>query len=121
MGSSATAEGPSFVARALALSRAGEWWEYKLVPIFGIFYATALYLKLPILWLWPAALTLLLALVPGAVFVSLINDLTDKAEDAAAGKRNRMAGRSGGEAAPRSTRLPSSRTAANAPRNGASR
>jgi hypothetical protein len=76
------------------VARAGEWWEYKLVPIFAMFYATALVIGEPLHSLWPAALTLLAALVPGAVYVSVVNDLTDRAEDAAAGKRNRLAGRS---------------------------
>jgi hypothetical protein len=76
------------------VARAGEWWEYKLVPIFAMFYATALVIGEPLHGLWPAALTLLAALVPGAVYVSVVNDLTDRAEDAAAGKRNRLAGRS---------------------------
>lgn len=74
--------------------RAGEWWEYKLAPIFAAFYATALLVKAPVSTLWPAALLLLLSLVPGAAYVSVINDLTDRDEDRAAGKPNRMEGRS---------------------------
>ena len=73
--------------------RAGEWWDYKLVPLLTAFYATVALLERPIASLWPAALILLLALVPGAAFVSLLNDLTDVEEDRAAGKANRMAGR----------------------------
>lgn len=38
-----------------------------------------------------AALTILAALVPGAIYVSVINDVTDLEEDRAAGKRNRVA------------------------------
>lgn len=74
--------------------RAGEWWEYKLAPIFAAFYATALLVHEPVTALWPAALLLLLSLVPGAAYVSVINDLTDRDEDRAAGKPNRMIGRS---------------------------
>lgn len=74
--------------------RAGEWWEYKLAPILAAFYATALTLQVPVSSLWASALTLLLALVPGAAYVSVINDLTDRDEDLAAGKPNRLAGRS---------------------------
>ena len=77
----------------LAVSRGREWWEYKLVPIFAIFYATAFHLDVPISSLWPAALALLAAILPGALYVSVVNDLTDRAEDEAAGKPNRMAGR----------------------------
>ena len=75
------------------MARAAEWWEYKLIPIFATFYATALMLRVPVSGLWPAALTVLLALVPGAVYVSVINDVTDREEDLAAGKINRVAGR----------------------------
>jgi 1,4-dihydroxy-2-naphthoate octaprenyltransferase len=74
--------------------RAGEWWEYKLVPIFSAFYATAVMLHVPVASLWMAAVTILLSMVPGAAYVSVINDLTDRDEDLAAGKRNRVAGRS---------------------------
>jgi 4-hydroxybenzoate polyprenyltransferase len=72
--------------------RAGEWWEYKLAPIFAVFYATAVALHVPVIWLWPAALTILVALVPGAAYVSLINDFADRADDLAAGKANRLSG-----------------------------
>jgi hypothetical protein len=75
--------------------RAGEWWEFKLVPILTLFYGTALYLQAPLLSLWPAVVSLLAALAPGAVFVSAINDVTDRIEDARAGKTNRLAGKSG--------------------------
>lgn len=54
---------------------------------------------MPVISLWSAALTILLALVPGAAYVSVINDLTDRADDLAAGKPNRLAGRSRGLAA----------------------
>jgi hypothetical protein len=80
--------------RLTEVIRAGEWWEYKLVPIFAAFYGTALTLNVPVAALWPAALMTLLALVPGAAYVSVINDVTDRADDLAAGKANRVAGRS---------------------------
>jgi 4-hydroxybenzoate polyprenyltransferase len=51
-------------------------------------------LRVPLVSLWPTALTILLALVPGAAYVSVINDITDREDDLAAGKLNRMAGRS---------------------------
>jgi 4-hydroxybenzoate polyprenyltransferase len=44
--------------------------------------------------LWQTAIIVLLALVPGAAYVSIINDVTDREDDLVAGKRNRMAGRS---------------------------
>lgn len=78
--------------RLAAAMRAGEWWEYKIAPILAIFYATALLADASILSLAPSLLLLLAALVPGAVYVSVLNDLTDRVEDGRAGKANRMAG-----------------------------
>ena len=75
--------------------RAGEWWSYKLSPILAAFYATAFILGVPVTSLWQAALTLLVALIPGAAYVSVINDLTDREDDLRAGKPNRLTGRSG--------------------------
>lgn len=77
----------------IASVRAGEWWDYKLVPLLTAFYATTALLGRPIAEAWREALALLLAVAAGAAFVSLLNDLTDLAEDRAAGKANRMAGR----------------------------
>lgn len=76
------------------VARASEWWEYKLVPIFALVYASALTAGAPLTSLWRVALVILLALAPGAMYVSIINDLTDRDEDRAAGKHNRMEGRS---------------------------
>lgn len=76
------------------VARAGEWWEYKLAPLFALFYATAFVAGVPVASLWQTALVLICAIAPGATWVSIINDLTDRADDHAAGKRNRMAGRS---------------------------
>ena len=74
--------------------RAGEWWEYKLAPIFAAMYGTALMLQAAVSSLWLTLLVALLSLVPGAAYVSVINDLTDREDDLAAGKPNRLAGRS---------------------------
>jgi 4-hydroxybenzoate polyprenyltransferase len=84
------------LASLLSSLRAGEWWEYKLVPILAMFYATSLTLDASLSRLWSSLLLLLLALVPGAVYVSVINDFTDRTEDLAAGKANRLVGRSSG-------------------------
>ena len=78
----------------ISLIRADEWWEYKLVPILSTFYATALVLHVPVSSLWAGALLLLLAVAAVAVFASVINDVTDRPGDVAAGKRNGVAGRS---------------------------
>jgi 4-hydroxybenzoate polyprenyltransferase len=74
----------------MQLVRAAEWWEYKLVPIVAAFYATAIFLRVTLFALWPAALMLLLSMMPGAAFVSVINDYSDREEDRIAGKPNRM-------------------------------
>ncbi|MFN2482778.1 MAG: UbiA family prenyltransferase [Pyrinomonadaceae bacterium] len=74
--------------------RAFDWWEYKLSPIFATIYATAFLLKLPIISLWPLFLLALAALVPGAAYVSVLNDLTDLGDDLASGKANRLVGKS---------------------------
>ena len=71
--------------------RADEWWEYKLVPILSTFYATALVLRVAVSSLWVGAATLLLATLMAAIFASAINEITDRADDLAAGKRNRAA------------------------------
>lgn len=81
-------------AGPLATVRAGEWWTYKLVPLLGIFYLTVLQSGGSLMERWPNLLLLLGALASGAAFVSLLNDWSDRDEDAAAGKRNRLAGRS---------------------------
>jgi hypothetical protein len=78
----------------ISLIRAGEWWEYKLVPILSAFYATALVLHIAVSSLWASALSLLLAIVAAAIYASVINDVTDLAGDLQAGKRNAVAGRS---------------------------
>lgn len=74
--------------------RAADWWEFKLSPILATVYATALLLGIPVHTLWPLLLLALAALVPGAAYVSVINDLTDMRDDVASGKANRLVGRS---------------------------
>ena len=77
-----------------AAVRTGEWWDHKLVPLLTAFYATALYAGAGVSALWPTALVFLLSLLPGAAYVSIVNDVFDVRSDAAAGKPNRMAARS---------------------------
>src|SRR4030095_1401254 len=86
--------GTSWSAGLAAIVRAGEWWDHKLVPILVMFYGTLLLLGRPIAASWPSAVALLLSLLAGAAYVSVVNDLTDLDQDRAAGKPNRMAGRS---------------------------
>lgn len=80
--------------RLISLTRADQWWDYKLVQILSTFYATALVLNVTVTSLWIDALSLLLAIVPVAIYASLINDVTDLAGDTKARKRNGVAGRS---------------------------
>ncbi|OLE31755.1 MAG: hypothetical protein AUI36_29420 [Cyanobacteria bacterium 13_1_40CM_2_61_4] len=74
--------------------RAAEWWEFKLGPILATIYATAFLLKLSIISLWPLLLLVLVALAACAVYVSVINDFADRADDLASGKTNRLVGKS---------------------------
>ena len=78
--------------KLLKFTRYSEWWEYKLVPLLVVGYSAIIINRFPI---EKVALTLsiiLLAIISGAIYVSVINDLTDINEDAIAGKNNRMAG-----------------------------
>lgn len=74
--------------------RAGAWWSWRIGPIFAMLYATMLHTQTSLASVWPLFFIVIAALAPGAAYVALINDLSDIEEDAAAGKRNRMAGRS---------------------------
>ena len=75
----------------LKFTRYGEWWEYKMVPLLAVAYLTTLNLAEPLEAALPRIALLFGALIVGAVYVSVINDLTDIKEDAVAGKRNSMA------------------------------
>ena len=77
------------------MARASEWWAYKFAPLLATAYATACFLRVPLWPLLPRLLLLLLGLTVGATYVSLLNDWTDRADDAAAGKANRLAQQSG--------------------------
>jgi len=98
MNDPAAAEPPVHQRAAYTLwqmARASEWWAYKFAPILATAYATANFVRVPLLPLLPRLLLLLLALTVGATYVSVLNDWTDRADDAAAGKANRLAGQSG--------------------------
>ncbi|ANH82034.1 hypothetical protein A8C56_14585 [Niabella ginsenosidivorans] len=70
--------------------RSAEWWEYKLPPLLGIGYATTLKCGGQIYDYWRWLFVILLSLVAGAAYVSIINDVTDLKDDIMAGKKNRM-------------------------------
>lgn len=76
----------------LRLGRFSEWWEYKFIPAILIGYLTALQAGATPWEIIAGLGILLLALLPGGAFVSLINDLTDRQDDAAAQKPNRQEG-----------------------------
>ncbi|MEC3879907.1 UbiA family prenyltransferase [Parapedobacter sp. 10938] len=80
-----------YIVTIRKMVRAAEWWEYKLVPLLGIGYATAFVSKTPLIEAVPTLLIAFVGLVIGAVFASLINDVTDIDDDLEAGKKNRMA------------------------------
>ncbi|HXB07145.1 MAG TPA: UbiA family prenyltransferase [Puia sp.] len=71
--------------------RASEWWGYKLAPLLAIGYATVLKSGKSLMEAGPYLLYILLAMVLGAAYVSVINDITDVEDDLAIGKKNRMA------------------------------
>src|SRR5690242_15298492 len=74
--------------------RANEWWEFKLGPVLATMYASAFLLRVSILSLLPLVFIVLLALAACAAYVSVINDFTDRADDMASGKTNRLVGKS---------------------------
>jgi 4-hydroxybenzoate polyprenyltransferase len=78
----------------LGAARVGEWWEHKLAPMAGTAYASAFFAGASLLDVAGTLLLVLLALAPGAAYVSLLNDLTDRDTDRRAGKPNRLEGRS---------------------------
>ncbi|HEX5183060.1 MAG TPA: UbiA family prenyltransferase [Allosphingosinicella sp.] len=79
--------------RFLLTLRAGQWWDHKLPPALAIFYATLFLSGRAVAPAAAAALALLVAIAAAAAFVSVLNDLADRADDAVAGKPNGMAGR----------------------------
>lgn len=75
------------------LVRAIEWWDYKLAVVISFFYATAFILQVPIVSLWPSLVAAFLALIACGAFANIINDVTDREDDLAAGKPNRLTGK----------------------------
>jgi 4-hydroxybenzoate polyprenyltransferase len=82
------------VGGLLGAARVTEWWEHKLAPIAGTAYATAFFAGVSLVDVAGTLLLVLLALAPGAAYVSLLNDLTDRDADRLAGKENRLEGHS---------------------------
>lgn len=82
------------VGSLVALSRASEWWDHKLSPLAAVGYAAALQADVPVASVTGVLLIAMVGILLEAVYVSVINDVTDLKTDAAAGKDNRAAGRS---------------------------
>lgn len=78
--------------KLFAYIRTADWWSNKLPTLLAVSYATALQGSIPLTGQFALYTGFLLAaIVIGAVYVSLINDLTDIELDLANGKTNRMA------------------------------
>lgn len=76
----------------IKIIRATEWWEYKFPPILVIPYFIILSdTNLKLSTVVCSVLFIIAALVVGAIYVSILNDITDIKEDAIAGKNNNMA------------------------------
>lgn len=75
------------VRKLARFARLAEWWEYKLCPLLAVAYATLLFSERPAYTFIDCILLILLAIAIGAIYVSLINDITDIDEDRRAGKR----------------------------------
>jgi hypothetical protein len=74
----------------LSISRSVDWWDYKLPIFFSIGYWVVLQaptvIVKPIIHLF----IVIIGLCIGAVYVSVINDLTDLKDDFASNKTNRL-------------------------------
>lgn len=70
----------------IELVRARAWWQYKLAPVVTVFLATALVERVPLLSTWVELVLVVMALAVCASYVSIINDLADRDDDAVAGK-----------------------------------
>jgi hypothetical protein len=76
--------------KVFRIIRSNEWWEYKMSPLLALGYATVLFSSMPLYKVSVRLFFLLIAIIIGAIYVSVINDITDLEEDLAAGKSNRI-------------------------------
>jgi 4-hydroxybenzoate polyprenyltransferase len=79
------------MAKFTDLIRSNDWWAYKIPPILTVAFIIVLHSEYTIVDMYGAFIIAMVALVIGAAYVSILNDATDVAEDAAVGKRNSMA------------------------------
>ena len=74
----------------LKLTRHSEWFEPKIIPLLGVGYLTIYLNNYSISSAIPRLIFLIFSIAIGAIYVSVINDLSDIKIDAAAGKHNSM-------------------------------
>lgn len=78
--------------RLKSVSRSGDWWNWKVPTLLASGYAALLMTDAPLLPVHLIALgSVLLGLVIGAIFASVVNDYFDVNDDLKAGKYNRLA------------------------------
>jgi 4-hydroxybenzoate polyprenyltransferase len=82
------------LADFFAPARSRTWWEYKAAVFLGTAYLAAFVGDIAFSAAWPAFVACLIAIVPLASYVCVINDITDEGEDRKAGKSNTMEGKS---------------------------
>lgn len=82
------------LAAAWRITRAPEWWQHKIPVLVGVACLVAVAERLSFADAWPRLAIAIMLLVPVASYVCVLNDVTDEADDRAAGKLNRLAGRS---------------------------
>lgn len=77
--------------RLLRLIRAGDWWQYHLLPLLAVSYTALAVFGVPAGVALPALLRLVLSIVFVAAYSHAVNDIADAEADARAGKPNRLA------------------------------
>lgn len=77
----------------LVTVRAQQWAGQKLGPVLAVFFAGRVFEHRSIAASWIELAQLVIAIAAGAVWVSLLNDLTDRGQDRAASKANRLEGK----------------------------
>lgn len=80
--------------------RVADWWSFKLTPPLALFFGTLVATGQPLMPRWLDMVTLIGAIAICAAYVSLINDVFDREEDARSGKRNPLA-----DVPPRASRI----------------
>jgi hypothetical protein len=82
---------PGWVTRLAGLLRVSSWWESKVACALGTAYAIGWMLRIDPRDIASSLLMIFSAMIPGAVYVSLVNDITDIEADRRCGKKNSMA------------------------------